>query len=46
MMILYPAAVILFNFCCDAPFIVQYHIEQLRRTLPGEKRRVALFYSW
>ena len=38
-----PAEVLLLCFCCDAPFIFLFSIEQLRRSLPRAKRRVALF---
>src|SRR5436190_6606309 len=33
---------ILLSFCCDAPFKFLLSIEQLRRSLPRAKRRVAL----
>ena len=39
-----PASVILFNFCCDAPFKVLFNIEQLRRSLPRACRRVTHLY--
>jgi len=42
MMIMLPAIVILFGFRCDAPFNVQFSIEQLRPSLP--ERSVALLY--
>ena len=41
---MYLAAVLLSGFCCDAPFILFSYVVQLRRSLPGAKRRVALLY--
>jgi len=35
------AIVLLLGFCCDAPVIFLFFIEQLRRSLPRAKRRVA-----
>jgi len=40
-----PAFVTLFIVTCDAPFIFHFIIEQLSRSLPGAKRRVAHLYS-
>src|SRR6188474_1492860 len=41
---MYLAAGLLLSFCCDAPFNLLSAIKQLRRSLPGAKRRVAHLY--
>src|SRR6187402_467312 len=41
---MYLAAVLLLSFCCDAPFKILFIIEQMSRSLPRAKRRVAHLY--